>query len=122
MSDQKLIRIRFPYISASDEQKIRKYLNEAIISKAAQVDDLDESNIRQDVRVMFFNKVVKAVTEASETLPMQSFMTTVKDLSSGGACISIDKNRKVVKNGQITLYLDFIQTGFKIEGQILGKK
>lgn len=122
MSGEKLIRIRFSTISSEEERLVRRYLNDALLKKTARVDELGKDNLRQDVRVFLGDPQVKVITEPTEKLPMQTFMATLKDISTGGACIDVSETRKVAKNGQIELFLDFIQQGFTMKGVILGKK
>jgi len=120
--DEKLLRVMFPDVSAAEEQVIRKYINDALISKSAQVDALDDNNVRQDVRVTFRDQKIKVTTKAGVKLPKQEFMASIKDLSTGGTCLGIDVNQKVIKNGLATLHLDFVKKGFTIIGKILGLK
>lgn len=120
--DEKLLRVMFPDVSAGDEQVIRKYINDALIGKTAQVDALDESNIRKDVRVTFRDQYIKVTTKAGVKLPKQVFQASIKDLSTGGTCLGVDVEQKVIKNGLATLHLDFVKEGFTIVGKILGLK
>ena len=120
--DEKLLRVMFPDVSAGDEQIIRKYINDALMQRSAQVDELNDSNIRKDVRVTFRDQMIKVTTKPGVKLPKQIFKASIKDLSTGGTCLGIDVEQKVIKNGLATLHLDFVHDGFTVVGKILGLK
>ena len=120
--DEKLLRVMFPEVSNSEEQTIRKYINDALMSREVQVDALDSTNVREDVRVTFRERKIKVTTEAGKKLPQQVFHASIKDLSTGGTCLAVDIEQKVIKNGLATLHLDFVEKGFTVTGKILGLK
>ena len=93
----------FPSVSAGDEQIIRKYINDALMQRSAQVDELDDSNVRKDVRVTFREQTIKVTTKAGVKLPKQIFNASIKDLSTGGTCLGIDVEQKVIKNGLFSM-------------------
>ena len=120
---EKLIRIRFISLTSSEEQRIRKFINDAVVKKDAQVKDsmLGGALKRNDVRIDI-DRVIQLESEATKTLPAQSFKARTSDLSSGGICVRVSHDQKLIKNGKLKIFLYFIDRDFVVSGEILGLK
>ena len=119
---EKKIRIAFQDMTAAQEMIVRSYINTAVIKRNVRVDEVFGNSVRQDIRVMFHDQQVKVITQPGEKLPQQNFRATLIDLSTGGACLSIEASQKVIKNGLAAIHLDFIEEGFVVQGKILALK
>ena len=120
---EKLIRIRFISLTSSEEQRIRKFINDAVVKKDAQVKDsmLGGALKRNDVRIDI-DRVIQLESESTKTLPAQSFKARTSDLSSGGICVRVSHDQKLIKNGKLKIFLYFIDRDFVVSGEILGLK
>ena len=120
---EKLIRIRFISLTSSEEQRIRKFINDAVVKKDAQVKDsmLGGALKRNDVRIDI-DRVIQLESEATKTLPAQSFKARTSDLSTGGICVRVSHDQKLIKNGKLKIFLYFIDRDFVVSGEILGLK
>jgi hypothetical protein len=120
---EKLIRIRFTSLASTEEQRIRKFINDAVVKKDAQVNDsmLGGALMRNDVRIDI-DRVIQLESEATKTLPAQSFKARTSDLSTGGMCVRVAQDQKLIKNSKIKIFLYFIDRDFVVSGEILGLK
>jgi hypothetical protein len=120
---EKLIRIRFTSLTSVEEQRIRKFINDAVVKKDAQVNDsmLGGALMRNDVRIDI-DRVIQLESEATKTLPAQSFKARTSDLSTGGMCVRVAQDQKLIKNSKIKIFLYFIDRDFVVSGEILGLK
>ncbi len=120
---EKLIRIQFTSLTSSEEQRIRKFINDAVVKKDAQVKDsmLGGALMRNDVRIDI-DRVIQLESEATKTLPAQSFKARTSDLSTGGICIRVSHDQKLIRNGKLKIFLYFIDRDFVVFGEILGLK
>jgi c-di-GMP-binding flagellar brake protein YcgR len=120
---EKMIRVKFSNLSSTDEQRIRKFINNAVVKKNALVHDSMISGAinRSDVRIGI-DQMIRVDAAASKSLDAQSFKARTSDLSSGGMCIRVSNHLKFAKNGVLKLYLYFIHDGLVVEGEILGLK
>lgn len=120
---EKLIRIRFTSLTSAEEQRIRKFINDAVVKKDAQVNDsmLGGALMRNDVRIDI-DRVIQLESEATKTLPAQSFKARTSDLSTGGLCVRVAQDQKLIKNSKLKIFLYFIDRDFVVSGEILGLK
>jgi len=120
---EKKIRVKFTNLTSADEQRIRRYINNAVIKKDARVNDSMISGAiqRNDVRIDL-DHVMQVDAAASKSLEAHSFKARTSDLSSGGMCLRVSSQLQFSKNGKLKLYLDFIEDGFVLEGEVLGLK
>lgn len=120
---EKMIRVKFSNLSSADEQKIRRFINNAVLKKEAQVNESMKMGAiqRNDVRIDL-DRVVRVDAAASKSLEAQSFKARTLDLSSGGLCLRVADHLKFARSGKLKMYLFFIEDGFVVEGEILGLK
>jgi len=119
----KMVRMQFLNLHEQDEIRLRKFLNDCLLrGEVILKQSLDiETNARSDFRVII-DLSAEVTTQGSNTLPAQIFSALVKDISVGGACLAIDPDQPLVKNGKVQLTMDFVEKNFSVEGQILGLK
>ena len=121
--EEKKIRIKFANLSSADEQRIRRFINNAVVKKDAHVNDSMVAGAiqRNDVRIDL-DRLVRVDVAASKSLEAHTFKARTSDLSSGGLCLRVADHLKFAKNGKVKMYLYFIEDGFIVEGEILGLK
>lgn len=119
----KMIRISFSSLDHQDEMKIRQFLNQALLKGTVVLMEskTKRGNLRADFRVLTDLKAV-IQTQGSVRLPPETITVRVTDISVGGACVVMNVEQQVIKNGAVRFIMDFIEKDFSIEAKVLGLK